>query len=83
MCEGTKKVHPIPKTRFTPHEGLYLMWFVSHFDTKYSDIVWQIRGFNQHICRITGKLTNFYSNTPQKCHRGVRLTIVRLIEVFL
>ena len=40
VCGWTRIVHLNRWRRFTFHGGLCLIWFVSHFNTKYSDMSW-------------------------------------------
>ena len=40
VCTSTKVVHLYRWQNFNLLGGLYLIWFVSHFNTKYSDLSW-------------------------------------------
>ena len=40
VCGWTRIVHLYQWRKFTLHGGLCLIWFVSHFNTKYSDMSW-------------------------------------------
>ena len=40
VCGWTRIVHLNRWWKFTFHGGLCLIWFVSHFNTKYSDMSW-------------------------------------------